>query len=87
MKLQAIFHPAQISVGVSAPKLDVQPAIPIAHDYYEVPSYEGPITVTPDDEAQTLPTEGLWLHQNVVIEAIPQNYGKITWNGSFLTVS
>lgn len=87
MKLHAEFHPTSILVNLLPDRLDVRPANPIAHDYNDVPSYDGPVTVTPGDEAQTLSTEGLWLHQNVVIEAIPQNYGKITWNGSFLTVS
>ena len=54
---------------------------------YEQEKYEGPYTVTPNTETQTLNTQGLVMTGNVVVEAIPSNYGLITWNGSYLTVS
>ena len=50
-------------------------------------SYSGEYTVTPGDEAQVLETENRLMLENFVVEAIPQNYGKISWNGSYLTVS
>lgn len=55
----------------------------------EVPSgdYDGPYTVTPSQQTQTLPTMNKTLSQNVVINPIPSNYGLITWNGTTLTVS
>lgn len=53
----------------------------------EAPEYAGPYTVTPSDDAQTLATEGYLMTGNVVVNPIPSNYGRITWNGSFLTVS
>ena len=49
--------------------------------------YEGDTVITPSDERQTLPTRGKYLSNNVVINPIPSNYGKISWNGSVLTVS
>lgn len=49
--------------------------------------YHGEYTVTPGAVAQTLPTRGKNLEQDVVVEAIPNNYGLITYNGSFITVS
>lgn len=49
--------------------------------------YTGDYTVTPGDEAQVLETEQLKMNANVIIEAIPSDYGKITWNGSVLVVS
>jgi len=49
--------------------------------------YHGEYEVTPGDEAVTLETADLVLHQNVVVNPIPSNYGKIGWNGAFLTVS
>ena len=52
-----------------------------------LPEYEGPYTVTPGATEQTLETADHALTANIVIEAVPQNYGLITWNGSYLTVS
>lgn len=56
-----------------------------------IPIYPSPYTrayeVTPTQETQTLPTEGLMMSHDVVINPIPSNYGLITWNGSTLTVS
>lgn len=55
----------------------------------EVPSgdYDGPYTVTPSQQQQTLPTTNKTLSQSIVVKPIPSNYGLITWNGSTLTVS
>ena len=49
--------------------------------------YPGPYTVTPSVQAQTLATQNLTLTGNITVNPIPQNYGLITWNGAFLTVS
>ena len=49
--------------------------------------YQGIYEVTPGDEAVTLETTDLVLHQNIVVNPIPSNYGVIGWNGSYLTVS
>lgn len=49
--------------------------------------YHGAYSVTPGREAQVLETAGLVLDQPVVIGAIPENYGLITWSGGILTVS
>ena len=49
--------------------------------------YQGDYTVTPTTYTQTLSTSGLVMEQDVTINPIPSNYGLITWNGSFLTVS
>ncbi len=51
------------------------------------PTYEGAYDVTPGDAAVTLETAGLVMARNVTINPIPSNYGRITWNGSTLTVS
>ena len=49
--------------------------------------YDGPYTVTPGPEAQTLQTNGKRMTADVVVGAIPNNYGLVTWNGSVLTIS
>ena len=49
--------------------------------------YHGEYEVTPTEETQTLLTEGKTLSYNVIVNPIPSNYGRITWDGSTLTVS
>ena len=49
--------------------------------------YEGEYEATPSDTEQTFATQGLTMTEDFVVHAIPSNYGKITWNGAFLTVS
>lgn len=49
--------------------------------------YSGVTEVTPSEEEQVLATKGKYLSNNVVINPIPSNYGKISWNGSVLIVS
>ena len=49
--------------------------------------YEGSYEIVPGRDPQTLRTRGRTLAGDVVVGAIPSNYGLITWNGSTLTVS
>lgn len=49
--------------------------------------YTGAYTVTPSERAQTLRTNGKIMMNDVTIQPIPSNYGKISWNGITLTVS
>ena len=51
-----------------------------------MPTYQGQTVFVPGDESQTVECAGLLTPENIIIEAIPSNYGKITWNGVTLTV-
>jgi len=51
------------------------------------PRYDGDYTFTPTQAEQTIPIKDLMARQDITIEAIPSNYGLITWNGSTITVS
>lgn len=53
----------------------------------DMDEYEGPYEVTPSSEVQTLNTFDLLCTNNITINAVPSNYGLITWNGTILTVS
>lgn len=52
-----------------------------------IDDYAGSYEVTPSGVTQTLLTEGLRMKHNVTINPVPSNYGRITWNGSTITVS
>lgn len=51
-----------------------------------VEEYSGPYEVTPSEDAQTLEISGKKGTDNIVINAIPSNYGRIAWDGTALTV-
>lgn len=52
-----------------------------------LPVYDGETTFTPSDQQQTIETNGKSLLTDIIINPVPNNYGLITWNGSYLTVS
>jgi hypothetical protein len=54
---------------------------------YGTDPYEGPYEVTPGQEAQVLETKGLRMTGDLIINPIPSNYGRITWDGSRLKIS
>lgn len=54
---------------------------------HDLPIYTGQTEITPSEETQLLQTANKTVVQNIVINPIPSNYGRITWNGSTLTVS
>ncbi|MBQ6483059.1 MAG: hypothetical protein IJI45_18290 [Anaerolineaceae bacterium] len=49
--------------------------------------YTGDTDITPDSDEHVLATRGKILGEDIVIHAVPSGYGKITWNGAYLTVS
>lgn len=51
------------------------------------PSYTGDYTFIPTQEQQIIEIKDKRATDNIIIEPIPNNYGLITWNGSYLTVS
>lgn len=55
--------------------------------YEERPAYEGDYAVTPSGSEQILRTNGLRMTGDITVAPIPQNYGLVTWNGAFLTIS
>lgn len=87
MRLTATFKPQAVTVSVDAANMSVTLGTPVVKEYVDVQTYTGEYEVTPSAETQTLDTAGLRLTRPVTVNPIPQNYGLITWNGSFLTVS
>ena len=49
-------------------------------------SYTGATEVTPSEETQTLLTHGLTVVQDIVVNPIPTNYGRITYMAGIITV-
>ena len=74
------------NVSLEVGGVDVQ-ALEVGAAVIETPPYQGEYSVTPTNTAQTLSTAGCALRGDITIEAIPSNYGLITYNGSIITVS
>ena len=51
------------------------------------PEFEGDYEYTPRSESITIPCAEYKMLDNITINPVPSNYGLITWNGAFLTVS
>lgn len=58
----------------------------VIEDHDTLP-YRGEYEFTPTEDVQTVHINGLRATRNITINPIPSNYGKISWNGSVLTVS
>ena len=75
-----------LSVIFKPQKLNVEIANPIIKEYINVEPYMGNYTVTPTEETQVLPTSTKQMVEDLIIEPIPLNYGRITWNGRIITI-
>lgn len=58
-------------------------------DFYPIlpKDYTGAYEFTPSMETQIAEVGGFFMDDDIIIHPIPRNYGLITWNGSFLTIS
>ena len=76
-----------IHMGVASSNVQLPFRLGASSAVVEGDTYEGTYTVTPSAETQVLNTENKVMLHNVTIAPIPSNWGRITWNGSVLTVS
>lgn len=85
--MNVTFKPPEMYVEIAPAAISTTTGTPVARDYVGSDPYTGSYTVEPSTEEQILPTKNLRMTDDVVIGAIPSDYGKISWNGSTLTVS
>ena len=48
--------------------------------------YEGPYAFTPGEEDQTIEIAEKTAQENITVAKIPENYGRLIWDGHTLTV-
>lgn len=48
--------------------------------------YDGPYEFTPGDEEQVVPVAELIATRDIVIHPVPNTYGRLAWNGAYLSV-
>ena len=84
-----ILHGTLSAVQTISGTLTTQPtiigslSIPLATD---TNPYQGQYEVTPSEETIVLETRNKSMNHNVTVNAIPSNYGRISWDGRSLTV-
>ena len=54
---------------------------------YDLEVYTGDYEITPSEDAQVLDITNKMFLENITIKPIPQNYGRISYNGYSLTVT
>jgi hypothetical protein len=73
-----------LSVGAGG----VRPAaVSIAHVDFPTEVYAGETAFTPSGETQTVHVNGKVCTSDITIGPVPQGWGRISWDGSVLTVS
>ena len=76
-----------IPVKMSVSNAIIPVTLGAAYQMREGEIYDGPYEFTPSSEAQYVYTAEKMLIENIKINPIPNNYGLITYNGAFITVS
>lgn len=87
MRLKASFTPQTLTVSFNNTQANISTSSQITRDFVDRDPYTGEYNITPSANTQTLETKNLRMTDNVTINPIPSNYGLITWNGAFITVS
>ena len=59
----------------------------ISEEGSNIESYTDSYMITPTQSTQVLFTNNKYMKDNLIINPIPKNYGLVTWNGSYLTIS
>ena len=86
MRLKASFTPQTLTVSFNNTQANISTSSQITRDFVDRDPYTGAYEVTPSEETQTLETENKRMTGNVTINPIPNNYGRIAWNGTTLIV-
>ncbi len=85
--MKVTIQPQKVKISINQKNMGIGINNQIAREIVDSDPYEGEYIVTPTNEEQILLTKNLRMLENVVINKIPENYGLITWNGSFLMIS
>lgn len=60
--------------------------VSIPHSVTNAP-YTGSYTINPSQESQTIPIRNKVATQDITVNPIPDYYGRVTWDGSVLTIT
>lgn len=74
--------PIEMDVSSGSIGIDAE----LSTEYHVYQNYRGRATVTPTNNYQVLYTKNRLMNQNIVVEPIPSNYGRIIWSGGYLQI-
>ena len=77
---------AGLAAALSAPA-EITAELHAAESGTEAEIYKGEYVITPTEDAQTVRISHMMASRDIVINPIPQSYGRVTWNGSTLTIT
>ena len=83
--LRGRLSPSGVLCGVLSASKGLSGTLTIAAG--SIPSYHGETEVTPSNVVQIIECGGLVVPSNIIVDAIPSNYGLIAWDGVTLSVS
>ena len=87
MKLTAEFRPPSMSVEIAPGSMSASTGVPVVRELVERAPYEGEYVVTPSSETQILATQHLRMTDNITINPIPSNYGRISQSGAGIRIT
>ena len=76
-----------IPVDVAITQVGLSVGIGASYQMRQGEIYGGSYVFTPTQETQTVPTADKLLLENITINPIPNNYGLITYNGAYITIT
>lgn len=76
-----------IQVDVATTKVGLPVGIGASYQMRQGEIYSGSYVFTPTQATQTVPTADKLLLDNITINPIPNNYGLITYNGAYITIT
>lgn len=74
-----------VTVASGSQTISVNPNVAVYASVY--PDYSGGYEFAPSNDVQIIHAADMVMHEDIIIDAIPNNYGLVTWDGSTLTVS
>lgn len=78
---------AGLPVGVGTSAVSIAAQVATKYSMREGDIYDGEYVFTPSDAVQTVRTKDKTLLQDITINPIPSNWGRITYNGAIITVT
>lgn len=78
-----VVFPARLSVS----SLEISSELGVRYEVSDKPYYRDDYEVTPSDEMQILHVANMAMIHDIVINPIPSNYGKVTYNGQIITIT
>lgn len=77
----------EIAMSVATTEVSFPMTVGATYSMSDTPVYDGAYVFTPSSETQSISIRGKKADHDIVINPVPSQYGRITWNGSSLTVS